>query len=128
MNEYQHQDLVPRSETSAPPVAVPVSNRMKLAFIITLFLSVLIANFVFLHGFALGFFITVAVAQAALFIVLPKPASRKVFSACIFFSAGILGLGAAFFLYSDALLAFLDFYRACSVAFYPSADRHPFPF
>jgi len=133
MNEYHHQDLTEKPQTPMPlqaPVlpqtpmplqapgqsasgiqsAVSVTRKMKLTFIIILFLSVLTANFVFLNGLALGFFITVVAAQAVLFIVLPKPASQKAFAVCVFFAVSIIGLGATFFLYSDTLLAVLDFF------------------
>ena len=74
-----------------------------------LFLSALIANFVFWSGFALSFFITVAVGEAALFLILPKPAAKKTWLASLFFAGSVLALGATFFLYSDGMLAVIDF-------------------
>ncbi len=93
-------------------ISTPVfhaTKRMRIAFILTLFLSALIANFVFWSGFSLGFFITVVMAEAALFVILPKPASKKNFMVCLFLAGSVLALGATFFIYSDEMLAFIDF-------------------
>jgi len=87
-----------------------ITKRMKFTLISTLVLSALVANFVLWSGFALGFFITVIVSQIAVFTILPKPNSKKIFSFCLFLSASIIGLGLTYFLYSDTLLAVVDFF------------------
>lgn len=103
---------IPKSvppQIQKPPVE-PITTGVKLLFFGVILLSLLIANFIFLGGFSLGFFITICVGEAAIFTLLPKPGSKKtlVFSAFLGISVALLAF--TFFMYSDAILSVLNFF------------------
>lgn len=103
---------IPKSvppQIQKPPVE-PITTGVKLLFFGVILLSLLIANFIFLGGFSLGFFITVCVGEAAIFTLLPKPEAKKTLFFSAFLGISIVGLAFAFFMYSDAILSVINFF------------------
>ncbi len=86
-----------------------MEKRYRIVLIAVLLYSVLLANFVFWSGFALGFFITVLAGEILIFTILPKPEKRETIAWSVFFGICTSVLALNFLLYSDYLLLVLDF-------------------
>ncbi|MHB1484618.1 MAG: DUF4153 domain-containing protein [Saccharofermentanales bacterium] len=118
MSDYQHQDLISPNKENQPQKNLQVTSKMKALFIAAIFVSVMIANFIFISGFALGFSVTVLVAEILIFAILPAPASRKTLILCIFLAISIVGLGATYTVFSDILLSTINFFVILLLLFF----------
>jgi len=87
----------------------PTERRRKILVWTSIIYSLVISNFIFWSGFYLGFFLAVIIQQIALFLLFPKPVSKKAFNFSIFLSASILLLGFTYFRYSDIVLGVINF-------------------